>query len=130
MAIPEPEGLASSRRLWYGNPMKNFTHNMKRTLSLVAIGAFLGVVLCSIFAPGLLRWYAAPVVSGKPFTCEMEVQWAAKTYAMIQWVVAGLMGALVALIGGFVSAASRRRDLESAQPPAEGQGTPGDPGAK
>jgi len=97
--------------------MKNL--KFKKYLSLVAIGAFLGVLLCSIFAPGLLKWYAAPVVAGKPFTCEMEVQWAAKTYARIQWIVAGLLGALAAAIGGFVSAASRRREERRAQSPRQ-----------
>ncbi len=99
--------------------MNSFAHNLKKYVSLLVLGAFLGIVLCSLFAPGLLRWYAEPVVPGKPFTCEMEVQWAARAYVKIQWIIASLLGVLFALVGGFVSAAWRWRKAASARPPTQ-----------
>jgi len=61
-----------------------FLNSLKKYLLLMSLGALAGIGICSWLVPGLLQQRVAPVGAGKPFSCEVDVRWAATTLVQAQ----------------------------------------------
>jgi hypothetical protein len=74
----------------------------KKYLTLIGFGMLAGHIGVGLLGPRALQWYAAPVIPGKPFTCEVEVGWGAAKLFNTQ-LVAGTAGAIFMVIVGVLA---------------------------
>ncbi len=99
----------------------------KRYLTLIGFGMLAGQIGVGLLGPRVLQWWAAPVIPGKPFNCEVEVGWGATKLFNTQ-LVAGAAGAvfmvvLGALVGSWLKsrAARKAQAVPTAAPRAQGE---------
>jgi hypothetical protein len=76
-----------------------FLAGVKKYLTLIGFGMLAGHIGVGLLGPRALQWYAAPVIPGKPFTCEVEVGWGAAKLFSTQ-LIAGTLAAVLMIILG------------------------------